>query len=562
MSRINIKSLSWKNFRSYGEVVQHIEFPDDRSDLILLYGPNGGGKSTIQDTIDFLFFKKVRGKKRTWASMASLPNRDNDGGLWARIEFTKDDREYVIERGVSPTKLEFTIDGVPHPAKSKPALESEIAQLISFDVHAFKTFISVNANDFKNFIHMKKAEKERVLDKIFNLDILNDLSEIVRNFHKGTLQQIDIIEGKLEVFQSNLRTLDNSAREQWTLRREELAKRIKEAKGELTELKAKVQEAQQQYKTVEERRNSIRPLLIETQHRKSTIEAEAGNLKRQLKIFENDVCPTCKQDIREEHKDSISSDIKKRGKELVKQLKETTAKVQEYSREQEEVDATYNKHWQQLEMYKQRGRTRKSEYDSMIAEHAQEMPAQPQFDADRIKADMKEMEEDLSELRHKSEVQKRLMSLLQKDGIKGRVISSLVPLLNRHINEYLDMMSFRYDVEMNDDFSATIIEHGEEIDPDQLSEGEDKIINIALMFSYLSIIKSGGLVNVLFIDEIFSYIDLDNISLILVFLREWISRYDTNVIVVNHQMPGDHYFDRTWRVERNLHSQLVEETAV
>lgn len=559
MSTIKIKSLYWKNFRSYGEIVQHIDFPEDRSDLILLYGPNGSGKSSIQDVIDFLFFKKVRGKKRQWATLSSLPNRDNGGNLWARIDFTKDDVDYTIERGVSPNKLELYISGEPYVAKSKAALESEIGEIIGFDINAFKTFISVNANDFKNFIYMKKAEKRKVLDKIFNLDILNDLADIVKNFSSGTRSQKDQLESKMEVYHSNLEAIDESAKDQWKLRKEELKKELNQLKTVLSELKDKVKDHKLKYEEIESEYNSSKDSVASLLNEKTTLEANIKNLKSQLKIFEKDVCPTCKQDITEEHKNSVGGEIKSKGKSLLNEHKQVVENYKQQQQQAIKVEQEYRSTWNELEDLKRDGKQTKMRYDTLLSEYKQDEPIQPQFDIAKIKEELSDLEEEVSDLDARLQVQNHLMSLLQEDGIKGRVISSLVPVLNEHINEYLQMMSFRYQVEMLDDFSAVIKEYDEEIDPDQLSEGEDKIINIALMFSYLSIIRSGGLVNVLFIDEIFSYIDLDNISLILIFLREWISRYGTNVIVVNHQMPGEQFFDRTWRIERDLHSSIVEE---
>ena len=47
---MKIISVEWKNFNSYGNVVQRIDFDSDRGDLFLLLGGNGHGKCLSPDT--------------------------------------------------------------------------------------------------------------------------------------------------------------------------------------------------------------------------------------------------------------------------------------------------------------------------------------------------------------------------------------------------------------------------------------------------------------------------------------------------------------------------------
>jgi ABC-type microcin C transport system duplicated ATPase subunit YejF len=47
---MKIISVEWKNFNSYGNVVQRIDFDSDKGDLFLLLGGNGHGKCLSPDT--------------------------------------------------------------------------------------------------------------------------------------------------------------------------------------------------------------------------------------------------------------------------------------------------------------------------------------------------------------------------------------------------------------------------------------------------------------------------------------------------------------------------------
>ena len=58
---MKIKSVEFKNFASYGNRVQVIDFDKDKSDLYLVLGGNGAGKSTLAKVITYLCYGKVEG---------------------------------------------------------------------------------------------------------------------------------------------------------------------------------------------------------------------------------------------------------------------------------------------------------------------------------------------------------------------------------------------------------------------------------------------------------------------------------------------------------------------
>ena len=69
---MKIQSIELKNFASYGNKIQKIEFEEDKSELFLTVGKNGEGKCLSKDTklsididdeqtkADFILFMKNR----------------------------------------------------------------------------------------------------------------------------------------------------------------------------------------------------------------------------------------------------------------------------------------------------------------------------------------------------------------------------------------------------------------------------------------------------------------------------------------------------------------------
>jgi DNA repair exonuclease SbcCD ATPase subunit len=59
---MRIKKIEWRNFASYGNKKQEIEFTNEAS-FYQLSGGNGEGKSTISNVITFGLYGKLDGKK-------------------------------------------------------------------------------------------------------------------------------------------------------------------------------------------------------------------------------------------------------------------------------------------------------------------------------------------------------------------------------------------------------------------------------------------------------------------------------------------------------------------
>ena len=90
---MRINFIEFKNFASYGNQLQRIEFEEDQSKLFLTLGKNGDGKTTIANAIIYALYGRVEGVK-----LADLPNRINKE-LQVKIGLTCGNIEVEIERG-------------------------------------------------------------------------------------------------------------------------------------------------------------------------------------------------------------------------------------------------------------------------------------------------------------------------------------------------------------------------------------------------------------------------------------------------------------------------------
>jgi ABC-type Mn2+/Zn2+ transport system ATPase subunit len=120
-------------------------------------------------------------------------------------------------------------------------------------------------------------------------------------------------------------------------------------------------------------------------------------------------------------------------------------------------------------------------------------------------------------------------------------------------------MGMSFDVKLDETFTAEIRHLGSVIEHDSLSTGETKLININILVAYLKLIRCKKFINILFLDEVFSSIDIDNINKILTLLKSFANEYNINIFVVHHALLNKEMFDRIIKIEKNIFSQIIEE---
>jgi exonuclease SbcC len=201
-----IKKLKFKNIKSYGNKIQEITF-DDKGGLVLLTGTNGSGKSSIMEAIDLVIFNQVRGKESSKIPLKNFPNRLNNN-LEVEIEFFNYNNDFIkMKRLVSPNDFEIVVNSEPYTERFKILTDTEKENIIGFNYQTFKSFISMSMNDFLNFIHLKPEDKRNLLNRLFNLDDIDDYLSITKEFINQNKKEVlnenkNVIVAAFHVFHS------------------------------------------------------------------------------------------------------------------------------------------------------------------------------------------------------------------------------------------------------------------------------------------------------------------------------------------------------------------------
>ena len=147
---------------------------------------------------------------------------------------------------------------------------------------------------------------------------------------------------------------------------------------------------------------------------------------------------------------------------------------------------------------------------------------------------------DMSEEKHYYDA---ASSLLKDSGIKTKIISQYLPVINKLVNKYLAAMDFFVQFELDDTFKETIKSRfRDKFCYANFSEGEKQRIDLALIFTWRTIAKMKNSVNtnLLILDEIFdSSLDQQGTDDFFKIINKLSNE---NIFIISHK--GDILFDK------------------
>jgi len=558
-----INEIGIRGYKSFGNNEQVVKMSTDEGKLILLVGNNGNGKSSFLESFEWSFYGKVKSNKvKKWHTLSSLPNRIN-GELLTRISFKADGVDVEIKRGISPNKLELWENGVLNEKAGKSNINDKIEKYVNMDIETFKSFISMSINDFKNFISLTNEEKKLLLDKLFNLETINILNSILKDIVKGNKSRIVSLDSEISTLKESISSIQKSIektkeKEKLNVQQEidELMESMSSRKEEYKALKVKVDKIEKKDKELNFDLDSEKKQLIITQ-------SDIRVVDKEINLYDLGKCPTCSTDFFSEHftnlkstlvekKESLNS-IKLEIEKTIKTIRNNQTKLKKIS---DSVTLSFNDLRYLLKSYK-------SQIEKLNSKKIQESVTSVSIEEfeDSIKEfDKKKTvsEETMTTHKEKELYYKEINRVLGDEGVKKSIISSIVKPINHFIKENIKSMKLPFDVKLDETFTAEIKSLGSVIDPNSLSTGETKLINIAILVAYLKLIRTKKHINILFLDEVFSSIDLENIENILMLLKSFSNEYNINIFVVHHAILNQEMFDRIVSIEKNIFSEIKE----
>ena len=558
-----ISEIGIRGFKSYGNNEQSLKLNTEKGDLILLVGNNGSGKSSLLDSFDYVLYGKVRGKKKRWSTLSTLPNRIN-GELQNRIKFQSLGTEVEVKRGINPNTLELWENGVLNERAGKANIDEKIENYIGMDIETFKSFISMSINDFKNFISLTTEEKQLLLDKLFNLEVINILNSILKELNKNNKIRMASLDSEISALNESIQSIQKSIDKA-------IEKEKENTQVEIDKIKTDMDSKKEEYVTLKEKVEKIKSKgseldnELEKEKRQYIIlQTDIKGVQKDIDLYDSGKCPTCKTDFDSDHFVSLRSTLveKKQSLESIKTELENNIKgIKEKQQKLQTLSDVATKAFNDITYFLKNCKSqieklqlKQQKEDGKSSENIQEF----EKTIDDLSKKKSNSSDSVSECKDKEIYYKELNKIFGEDGVKKSIISGIIKPINYFIAENIKKMGMHFEVSLDETFTAEIKHLGSQIDHDTLSTGEQKKVNVAILIAYLKLIRTKRHINVLFLDEVFSSIDLEGISDILLLLKSFSNDYNINIFVVHHALLNHENFDRIIRINKEIFSNIEE----
>ena len=551
---MKLSEFSYKNILSYGNKIQTFKF-DDKPGLILVEGENGAGKSSIKEALTVAIYGRSAIRK-----MKDIPNWINKNA-YTNLKFTTNSGEIIeLDRGIEPNFSDIKINGtrfnLPDKRKVDEFIEEELAK-IPFSV--FCNTISLSFDDFKSFVNLSKDDKRKIVDRIFGIDILSDMRAKVKDELRENKRTSDILDSAIALNKKNL----DSYETQLSTLREKITKRKTELSDQLTtKIETSTQEladAKLKYNNIKNQLDSLGKIKNSKSDELSKIKSSIRDLKTKLELYDQNRCPQCLNDL---HSDS-SVEIKEKIKVKLNALN-SDLPIKQKSLDVLNDDSTnllLEKSDAESNYYKI-----KAILESLQTslEAAQETDSTDELTSiETIISDLRtHINNDLvtnTTLTESKNLYLNLDDLLSDNGIKKSMIDKIIPTLNERILEISEKLEFKFPFEFDSEFNPLISHLGMQISPESLSTGQRKKMNLIVLLAFIEIIKmKHSQMNVMFLDEIFSSLDKNNVYRAISILKEYSEKYGLTIFVVSHESLPEELFDYRICVTQQDHFSEME----
>ena len=570
---ITFKKIRWKNFLSTGNVFTEVDILKSRTNLIV--GENGAGKSTILDALTFALF----GKSFRKINKPMLVNSINEKDCMTEIEFSIGRNEYKVIRGIKPAKFEiYCNDQLWNQESTSVDQQKNLEQnVLKMNYKSFTQIVVLGSSTFVPFMRLPIAQRREIIEDILDIQIFSVMNVVLkdkirenRDELKEFDYQLDLLKEKVDLQKNYLLELDKKNQADISKKQEKVLELVEDENKQhvlIEQTNVVIENLNKQigeYSTSSDKLKKLNTFLIKLSSKMQACQKEHA-------FFEdNNVCPTCTQDLSDELRaDKILSGKTKLdemslgyndmlaaiGTEEVRfnnwnnisseitssnnQISQANFKINQIRKSIDEVD-------QEIKDLESGGGDKKEAYSKL----------------ETMIGEKKELSLQLGESKKDKDMLSVASGLLKDNGIKTRIIKKYLPIMNKLINQYLQGMEFYVNFSLNENFEETIkSRYRDQFSYDSFSEGEKARIDIALLLTWRSIAKLKNSVdtNLLILDEIFDgSLDQGGASDLGWILRNFDD--NTNVFVISHKEQMADKYDRTLNVEKHKNFSIIRET--
>jgi len=528
----------------------------------------------LLDALSFVLF----GKPHRNINKPQLLNSVNEKDCLVEIYFTIGTIEYSIRRGIKPNIFEIYKDGEminqqSHSRDYQKVLESNILKM---NHRSFHQIVVLGSSSFIPFMQLQSYHRRMLIEDLLDISIFSKMNLVLRekkNALKDALafaeEDIRRFAAQIELQKKHIEELDAVTANA----RVRIETEIADIDADINDLTKKINESLKTVKGLNDIDIQEASAQLDMSRTYETgIQNKLRRLSTQQSFFiDHDECPSCSQTIAEDTKQTMIAALTKRLDELkvgFAALRKQTAIFEATYQSALDIQSQRNQIHSEI-AYNQRLITSKNKdklakCDAICAVHDSGQVAQSKdYLVELLKLSQTKIDERMTLLEQGS-YHGICEELLKDTGIKTKIIRQYLPVMNKLINEYLQIFDFFVSFTIDENFNEKIkSHHRDDFSYASFSEGEKARIDLALMFTWRRIakLKNSTDSNLLILDEIMDA-SLDEPGLNALKTVFDTLEKDSNIFVISHrgEVKESSDFDRMIKVyKKDLFTQIAVE---
>ena len=550
---MKIVKIEWRNIFSYGNKIETLDF-GDTGKLWQLSGRSGAGKSSLLAIPKLMLYGKAEGSDGKPFKMSAIANRINKNG-WIKGTIINGQDEYIIERTFSPQSLTVYKNGENLDKAGlrdmQSIIDSEILDNLPY--HIFSNVMALSLNNFKSFIYMSPNDKRQIIDKIFSLEILNKVYELIKkdmkdlgNIINTSNAQIYNLEQTIKTSNNELLSLSDKAKDDNKELLNELKQRIEKA-GELYNKYAVVyKEYYQKYIDCTTSENAINQNI-------NTHSNNIRHIQSKINLFNEDKCPTCGTPFNGSEFDDVRKTLNDNLQAENSVLDNLTEQLNLVNKSKTDLSNYLNTLQTNLNKIQTKQNELAIESKSIVAaaNKSEEYKSIQNIIAETEKTKLN-IQKTVEESNSRMNMLNIMENMYSADGIKKNMMDNYIPSLNEEIKETLIALSFPYTLEFDNIFNPHLECLGEPIEVQSLSAGEHKKVDLAVLCAILRMLKRKyPQVNLICLDETLSSLDYESSTDIITYLQDIANTMSLNIFIVSHTQLDENLFDVRIHIDKN-----------
>jgi DNA repair exonuclease SbcCD ATPase subunit len=336
------------------------------------------------------------------------------------------------------------------------------------------------------------------------------------------------------------------------------SEKIKEVEFEISELSLKKEKSLSVFKEFEKELVDLNKKINTLNEERIKRNSNISELNNKLTLYSKHRCPYCLNDLTSDSSLKTKQIIESKKKEyesLLPSTIESISNIKSLITEKENIISKNKKEYYsfsskldllELELIKLTQNTDSTELSTLAS-----IIERVQLEINQSTSSFNSKQEELS-------IENELDNILSDDGIKKDILSNIIPLLNSRISDISKKLEFKFEFNFNENFDSTINYLGLTISPESLSTGQRRKMNLIVLLAFIEVIKmKHASMNILFLDEIFSSLDKENVYMTVQILKEYSIKYNITIFAVSNDSLPEELFDSKIIVEnQNSFSDL------